>query len=462
MTAPALASGRDHARMPWATFALLTAAFFIALHDPVRSYSIHDDYLPSEDTLQHDAAQGNAKRQIGFLMVGGFGALMLALPGRRTIQMNGFLAGLIVFFGIWMLMSIFWADQRALTARRLVVIATLSLGAIGVAARMSPREIMLFVLFSSMCYLFAGIVSEIALGSFTPTADRYRFAGTIHPNNQGVNCSLIVLAAIGALQTEKRWRALYAACAALAFFFLIMTKSRTSLLSFLVTIALYLVLVYAGSPRFAFAACAAITGVLAIVLLCSGSLVPALQKGILLGRTDQDIDGALALTGRLPLWEQLLEYAAARPIQGYGYGSFFTVDHIREITARQGWPIAECHNVFLEVLMGLGIVGVSTYALIQIVGIARSVTYFRATRDGRYAFLGGLLLLGVVGGMTESTLLVPTMQTFVQFLTLAYFGFQALPEPLRIRLSHFDTGKFSAPKVFDPLERIVPFPTEHA
>jgi O-antigen ligase len=157
-----------------------------------------------------------------------------------------------------------------------------------------------------------------------------------------------------------------------------------------------------------------------------------------------------------------MEFAAARPLQGYGYGSFFTVEHIREITARQGWPIAECHNVFLEVLMGLGIVGVSTYALIQIIGMARSVKYFRATRDARFAFLGGLLLLGVVGGMTESTLLVPTMQTFVQFLTLSYFAFQALPESLRIKVAQFDSGKFSAPRVFDPARRIVPFPVEHA
>ncbi|NUM52746.1 MAG: O-antigen ligase family protein [Candidatus Hydrogenedentes bacterium] len=449
-------------RLPWFMFILLTVAFFVALHDPVRSYSIHDDYLPSEDTLQKDAAQGNAKRQIGFLMVGGFGLLMIAMPGRRPLQINGFLAGLMVFFVGWLLMSIFWADEWALTARRIVVIATLSFGALGVACRMNPREMLFLVLFSSTCYLFAGIASEIALGSFTPTADRYRFAGTIHPNNQGVNCSFIVLAAIAALQTEKRWRGLYAALAAFAFFFLVMTKSRTSLLSFLVTLALYLVLVYAGSPRFMFACSAAITGALTAVLLAGGSLLPALQKGILLGRSDQDLDGAMALTGRLPLWEQLIEYAAARPLQGYGYGSFFTVAHIREITARQGWPIAECHNVFLEVLMGLGIVGVSTYALIQIIGMARSVKYFRATRDARFAFLGGLLLLGIVGGMTESTLLVPTMQTFVQFLTLSYFGFQALPEPLRARVSHFESGKFSCPRVFEPSGRIVPFPRGHA
>ncbi|MCC6797174.1 MAG: O-antigen ligase family protein [Candidatus Hydrogenedentes bacterium] len=457
-----LAAPPERSGLPWILFLLFTFAFFIALHDPVRSYSIGEDYLPSEDTLQKDASQGNAKRQIGFLLVGGIGALMIAMPGRRPLQVNGFLAGLIIFFVLWLLLSIFWAEEWALTARRIVVIATLSLGAMGVACRMSPRDMMMLVLFSSTAYLFAGIASEIALGSFTPAADRYRFAGTIHPNNQGVNCSFIVLAAIAALQTEKRFRWFYGGLAGFAFFFLIMTKSRTSLLSFLLTLGLYLIIVYAGSPRFLFAACASITGILAIVLIASGSMLPALQQGILLGRTDQDMDGAMALTGRLPLWEQLIEYAAERPLQGYGYGSFFTVHHIREITARQGWPIAECHNVFLEVLMGLGIVGVSTYALIQIIGMMRSVKYYRVTRDARFAFLGGLLLLGIVGGMTESTLLVPTMQTFVQFLTLSYLAFQALPEPLRIKVSTHDGGKFSAPHIFNPTGRIVPFPTERA
>ncbi|HRK33831.1 MAG TPA: O-antigen ligase family protein [Candidatus Hydrogenedentes bacterium] len=452
------ATKESERKIPWVMFVLLTVAFFIALHDPVRSHSIGDDYLPSEEKLQRDASDGNAKRQIGFLMVGGFGAIMLIMPGRRPLQMNGILAGLMLFFGIWMLMSILWADERGLTARRLVVIATLASGALGVALRMNPREIMLLVLFSSMAYLVAGIISEIALGSFMPTVERYRFAGTIHPNNQGVNCSLVILAAITAFQTEKKWRGLYVACAGFAMVFLLLTKSRTSLLSFLITLALYLVLVYAGSPRFMFSCCVAATVGFTTLLFTNGSIMPALQKGILLGRTDQDIDGAMALTGRLPLWEQLIEYAAARPIQGYGYGSFFTVEHIREITARQGWPIAECHNVFLEVLMGLGLVGMCTYALIQVVGYWGSISYFRATRDPRYAFLGSLLMLGVVGGLTESTLLVPTMQTFVQFLTLSVFGLQAMPDVMRAKAEAVDTGKFSAPKVHAKHGRIVRFP----
>ena len=187
---------------------------------------------------------------------------------------------------------------------------------------------------------------------------------------------------------------------------------------------------------------------LGVIIFARDTLATLLTNTVLLGRTDQDISGALTLTGRLPLWQNLLEYAARRPIQGYGYGSFFTVEHIREISARQGWPIAECHSVFLEVLLGLGIVGVSAYAVIQFLGLARTVSYFRITNDPRYAMLGSLLLLGIVGGLAESTLLVPTMQTFVQFLTLAQLAFLA-PSPEIASLLHSRArGKFSAPTIY--------------
>lgn len=434
-------------RLPWFTFVVFTLAFFIALHDASRSFSIEGDYLPSEDTLKKHASEGNARRQIGFVMAGAFGVLLLIRPDRRPLVMNGFLAALILFFLTWMVLSISWADERALTARRLVVIAMLALGALGVATQMTPREITLFVLFCSMAYLIAGIASEVALGTFTPSAERYRFSGTIHPNNQGVNCSLILLSSAAAAQSEKRWRKLFVCCAGAAMVFLLLTKSRTSLLSFLITFGAYCILVYGRSRHFAYVCSLLITAGLLAALLANGTIMPALEHGILLGRDDQDLSGAMSLTGRLPLWQNLLEYAAERPIQGYGYGSFFTLQHIREITATQGWPIAECHSVFLEVLMGLGIVGVTSYTLIQFIGIGRSVRYFRITRDPNQAFLGSLLILGVVGGLAESTLLVPTMQTFVQFMTLAYFAFQAAPEAVRKHVAAADQRKFSSPPI---------------
>lgn len=420
--------------LPWAAFLLLTLAFFIALHDPTRSRSIQDDYLPDESTLQKNASEGNTKRQVGFLMAGAFGLLVLASPLRRKVQMNGFFSLLVVFFLAWLMLSVVWADDRAITFRRLIVIGMLCLGALAVAVRMSPREIVLFVFFSSMVYLLAGIASEVALGTFSPALERYRFAGTIHPNNQGVNCSLLLLAALAAAHTEKRWRYFFLASSLLPFVFLVLTKSRTSLGSFLITLALYLALVYGRSRAFLFCCSLGITLGLAVLLVGQESFMPMVEEAVLLGRTDQDIGGAMNLTGRLPLWQTLLEYSAERPLQGYGYGSFFTVKHIQEISAKQGWPIAECHSVFLEVLLGIGLVGLVSYCLIQILGVSRSLSYFRHTGDVSYAFLTGLLLLGIVGGIAESTLLVPTMQTFVQFITIAALAFQAPPEAVRKHL----------------------------
>ncbi|GMW01032.1 MAG: hypothetical protein AMXMBFR84_21690 [Candidatus Hydrogenedentota bacterium] len=433
--------------LPWLVLMLLTIAFFIALHDPMRSYSIGEDYLPTEDTLEKHASEGNAKRQIGFLMVGGIGTLILLSTNRRPLIMNGGLAMLIAFFMCWISLSILWADQPALTGRRLIVIATLAVGALAVVTRLSLRELVLFVFFSSLAYLLIGIASELALGTFRPTLDRYRFSGTIHPNNQGVNCSLILLSGITAALTEKKYKLFFAAMVGLALAFLLLTKSRTSLISFLVALSLFVVVTFGHSRHFAFAMSLLMTAVFSVLLLASDTVSSYLSNAILLGRTDQDVSGAMTLTGRLPLWQHLLEYAAERPIQGYGYGSFFTVDRIRDISAHQDWPIAECHSVFLEVLLGLGIVGVTSYAMIQILGFVRTITYARATGDTRYAFLGSLLLLGIVGGLAESTLLVPTMQTFVQFVTLAFVAFQ-MPSGEALQHSRAaNQNRFSAPPI---------------
>jgi len=276
-------------RLPWMVFLLLTVAFFIALHDPMRSFSIQDDYLPSEDTLEKHASEGNAKRQVGFLMVGAIGAMILLGSNRRPLEMHGFLAFLIVFFMIWITLSIAWADQRALTGRRLIVIATLAAGALAVVTRMSLRELVLFVFFSSLAYLIAGIASELVLGTFRPTVERYRFAGTIHPNNQGVNCSLILLSGVTALLTEKRWRLLYGSVTSLALVFLVLTKSRTSLLSFVIAFGVFAIIVFGNSRYFAYLCCLAMTTTLTVLLLASDTLSKLIAGTILLGRTDQDI-----------------------------------------------------------------------------------------------------------------------------------------------------------------------------
>jgi O-antigen ligase len=67
------------------------------------------------------------------------------------------------------------------------------------------------------------------------------------------------------------------------------------------------------------------------------------------------------LTGRMGLWDYLLNKATARPWWGYGFGAVWTLDWFREDVRRHvGWAsqplIAD--NGFLDIFLHLGLVGV--------------------------------------------------------------------------------------------------------
>jgi len=80
-------------------------------------------------------------------------------------------------------------------------------------------------------FLLAGISIEIVSHIFEPLSNEYRFSGGVHPNIQAINCVMMLLGAVSlAERTERRQRIFQWIAAAIAFLFLILTKSRTSLL----------------------------------------------------------------------------------------------------------------------------------------------------------------------------------------------------------------------------------------
>ena len=61
---------------------------------------------------------------------------------------------------------------------------------------------------------------------------------------------------------------------------------------------------------------------------------------VMLGRQEE----SETLTGRIPIWTELMSYVRARPLQGYGYESFWTAKHIEAISDEMEWPLREAHN----------------------------------------------------------------------------------------------------------------------
>jgi exopolysaccharide production protein ExoQ len=64
------------------------------------------------------------------------------------------------------------------------------------------------------------------------------------------------------------------------------------------------------------------------------------------------------LTGRTQLWDFVQGMIDQRPLYGYGYHALFDLPGLQEhVLALVGWPAPNAHNGYLEVWLGLGLVG---------------------------------------------------------------------------------------------------------
>ena len=321
---------------------------------------------------------------------------------------------------------LFWSENLAISFRRLVLFVIFWISAFAVSQRFPLRDIVLWIFFSTLIYLHVGLAAELALGTFHPLAGGYRFAGTLHPNSQGINCALLFFASFFLLIGQKRWRWVFIAIVCESLIFLFLTKSRTSLGFALIALLLYWSMWLPLPRKGAIVLC--VIFISCILLLIENNFMSVLQYILTLDRKDAE---TITLTGRIPLWGQLLSYIARRPIQGYGYDGFWTSRHIAEISSEQKWVVFQGHSVYLDLSLGLGVVGAVAYILMVLIGIRRTVSDHKASRNAEYSFLGVVLIFIVLNGLLESIVIMANQVTFVILLILARLGFSSQP---RVRL----------------------------
>ena len=123
----------------------------------------------------------------------------------------------------------------------------------------------------------------------------------------------------------------------------------------------------------------------------------------MLGRQEE----SEALTGRVPIWTELLGYVRARPLQGYGYESFWTAKHIEDVSDDLQWPLREAHNAYLDAVLSVGLIGVATF--LAAVADRAAPRRGRVSRDGRPRLRLHLrvLVFGMVDACLESSMAGP-------------------------------------------------------
>jgi exopolysaccharide production protein ExoQ len=394
--------------------AALTLTFFIADHD--LWYSVHPFESKAPDVFADEMASGSLKRQVCFLFIGAVSAITwFRYRDRRRVK-RSFLALMLSAFAVWAGLSVLWANAPGLALRRIIVFLIISLTSLAVALCCSPKHLVWFVAFSSAVYLAIGITAELELGTFHPLQTGYRFAGTLHPNDQGTNCALLFLSSLALLRNRDRRVLMPSFFATLGLGFLLLTGSRTAFGSSLAVVLLYL-LIRVCRGRIA---PAVLSGTVALVLL--GAIVQPLASAswnaLLLGRQE----GTSTFAVRVELWRDLLDYLQQRPLAGYGYGGFWTPARISIISDDQHWSITSSHSEYLEIALDLGVIGLALYVVTFGAALRHAARFAvqECTRYSRYYL--GLIIFYMLSSALEVHLFYPILLTLITIIALIHLG----------------------------------------
>ena len=365
-------------------------------------FFVAENYMPadvvngSSEDLQVSKLQGSLVRQLAYPMIAGIGVWMMRTRIRTLDRHSPVLIALGMLVA-WCGLSMVWSQQPDVSLKRLIAYTLAMTGALGMVLAWTHTAVLRFIALSAAAQLTIGILAEMAFGFFTPWHADYRFAGTLHWNEQGFCCLVLVISALAASDADPRRRTLFRLLMLYGFVFLLLTKSRSSLLGVVVGLLLY---VFITRPLYTRITLLLVTSTTALLVYMSGLWDTALT---LLSRNGE---GAESLTGRIPLWQEILTYVHQRPWTGYGYEDFWTPANVDYFSSEFHWSISAAHNGYLEALLTIGGVGLALQIAVLTTMIGRGVRQFATLRSPVFALAAALAVVFLIVGTLEAMVVV--------------------------------------------------------
>jgi O-antigen ligase len=157
-----------------------------------------------------------------------------------------------------------------------------------------------------------------------------------------------------------------------------------------------------------------------LFLAVGDSLLETAGDAAQLGRQDSNVAD---LTGRLPLWNDLLASVEERPVFGHGYGGFWIPQNIDELIRSQGWVVTSAHSAYLECLLDIGVPGLLFYVFMIVGALAAAVVRFKRTSEPVWGFVACLMLFCLMQGVSESAMaMLPQFATLLVFLGIVHLA----------------------------------------
>jgi O-antigen ligase len=322
-------------------------------------------------------------------------------------------------------LSAFWSGAPDLVLRRATTLAITTLFAIYLIVRFDlGRLVAMLVKLNAVAVVGSFAVAAVAhhlvvMGTTDyPTAWRGVYTAK---NTLGGMSAVGILIAVYALRHGYGSRLIAAAVIPGNLALLYLSQSATPLLLLLVT-------AYAAVTAMAFRQRNAGGFAIGLVMVLVGMLGVAL---IAVGWTDvlSALGRSATLTGRTRIWQMSLDNIAQRPWLGYGYGAFWRPAEVEARTMWQmvQWIVPHAHNLWLEVGLQLGIVGMTGVTLVWIAAFWRGIRVLTAPAARHVVFCVAMLVSTLIGNLTEYEFLRAGSSDWVLFvIVFTYLGREAL------------------------------------
>ncbi len=327
---------------------------------------------------------------------------LLVLRWRQALYtiLQGWLIWLLIGFSIT---SIIWSALPNMTFNRLIALCGTALFSLYFSSRYTIREQIELIGWTMGIGAIMSLVFALALPQYGQMASIHAglWRGVFY-NKNGLGKTMGIAAVIFLILAQRkegqRW--IYWGLLGLSIFLLIMSKASSPLINLMVVIIAFFLL---QTFRWQYA--------LMIPALSGMALIGFVLHFILISNADLVagiFEKDLTFSGRTDLWPLVIDKIEQQPWLGYGFGAFWNGfdGPSKYVWDALFFAAPNAHNGYLDILLELGIVGLTIYALQFFVCLVNALTYIRFNQTSDGLWPGLLLLYIVLSNLTESGLFI--------------------------------------------------------
>lgn len=125
------------------------------------------------------------------------------------------------------------------------------------------------------------------------------------------------------------------------------------------------------------------------------------------------------LTGRGDLWNVLLDLLSSRLLLGFGYGVFWE-SYGAIVTLAVGWDVPHAHNGFLDLTLGVGLLGLILFSISYLSTFAKSLARFQSSQSDESIYPLIILIYIVISNVSETGLFSYNNIYWLLFVTVSH------------------------------------------